>query len=309
MGRASDNPLLGSGWRPGPPDPILTAMFHISSKPMPAVAALLLGTAVFCGGCSAEQKTRQPTDSNPVVVTVEAVPNAAAPGESVTLVWRFDLAADWHLYWSGRNDSGFPPLIDLELPDKWLAGGLQWPVPERHVSPGDILDHVYFEELVLIQKIGAPDDAQVDGEVTIKADIQWLACKDMCVPGRTGLSVRIPVRTHVETTEPNLASEAAARLPGPLPGRTLETAWEGATFHIHHPRARRLIFMPTEDCGQLVDLLNDGQGNRLALRFKPKGGTVGPVRGLVTIENEGGESRTYTIQFPAAVFPDAPSGG
>ena len=276
---------------------------------MPALVALLFGTAILCAGCSTEKKPGQPTDDNPVVVTVEAVPNAAAPGESVTLVYRFAVAADWHLYWAGRNDSGFPPLIDLELPDRWLAGGLQWPAPERHVSPGDILDHVYFKELVLIQKIGAPDDAQVDDEVEIKADIQWLACKDMCVPGRTGLSVRVPVRTHVETTEPNPASEAAARLPRPLPDRTLETGWEGATFHIHHPRARRLTFMPTEDCGQLVDLLKDGQGDRLALRFKPKGETVGPVRGLITIEDESGESRTYTIQFPATGFPDAPSGG
>ncbi|MEN8006376.1 MAG: protein-disulfide reductase DsbD domain-containing protein [Candidatus Krumholzibacteriota bacterium] len=259
-------------------------------------------------GCSTE-KTQQPTDSNPVLVTVQVVPAAAVPGESVTLVWRFDLAEDWHLYWAGRNDSGFPPRIDLELPPGWLAGGLQWPAPERHVSAGDILDHVYFGELVLIQKLGAPDDAEVGGKVDIKADIQWLACRDMCVPGRTSLSVRVPVGNHADTEEPNLASEAAARLPKPLPDRTLETAWEGATFHIHHPRARRLTFMPTDDCGPLVDLLNDGRGDRLALRFKPRGDTVGPVRGLVTIEVEGGDARTYTIGFPAAVFPGEPSGG
>ncbi len=303
---ASGNPV---GWRSRTPHPILNAMPNIRSIPLLTMTALILGTAIWCAGCSVEKKSQQPTDANPVMVTVEAVPDAAAPGESVTLVYRFALAADWHLYWVGRNDSGFPPLIDLELPDGWLAGGLQWPVPERHVSPGDILDHVYFEELVLIQKIGAPDNAQVGGKVEIKADVQWLACKDMCVPGRAGLSVRVPVKSHVEATEPNPASEAVARLPGPLPARTLETAWEGATFHIHDPRARRLTFMPTEDCGQLVDLLHDGQGNRLALRFKTRGDTVGPVRGLITIDSEGGESRTYTIQFPAAVFPDAPSGG
>lgn len=305
----NNSPGNPSKWRFRPPRPILTAMSDIHPKSLLAMSALLIGTAMLCAGCSTEKKPLKPTDANPVMVTVEAVPAAAAPGESVTLVYRFALAANWHLYWAGRNDSGFPPLIDLELPDEWLAGGLQWPVPERHVSPGDILDHVYFEELVLIQKVGAPDNVQVGDEVVIKADIQWLACKDMCVPGRAGLSVRVPVKSHVETTEPNPASEAAARLPGPLPERTLETAWEGATFHIHHPRARRLTFMPTEDCGQLVDLLHDGQGDRLALRFKTRGDTVGPVRGLITIDNEDGETRTYTIQFPAVVFPDPTSGG
>ncbi|MCK9996604.1 MAG: hypothetical protein KAH56_10060 [Candidatus Krumholzibacteria bacterium] len=260
--------------------------------------ALVTGATILCAGCS---NKNQPTDANPVVITLEAVPGDATPGDSVTLVWKFNLAADWHLYWAGRNDNGFPPLIDLELPDGWVAGGLQWPVPERFVSDGDILDHVYFGELILIQKLGAPDDAILDSQVEITADVQWLACKDMCVPGKMGLTLSIPVRSHVKTREHNNASVAAARLPGPLPDRILETRWEGATFHIHSPGARRLTFMPTDDCGQLVDLLSDGQAERLALRFKPKRETVGPVRGLITIEEAGGESRTYRLDYPAVL--------
>jgi DsbC/DsbD-like thiol-disulfide interchange protein len=276
--------------------------------PQFTLAALVLGTAILCAGCSTENE-KQPTDSNPVVITLETVPGNATPGDSVTLVWKFDLAADWHLYWAGRNDTGFPPLIDLELPAGWVAGGLQWPVPERHVSAGDILDHVYFGELILIQKIGAPDDANLGVQVEIKADIQWLACKDMCVPGRTHLTVSIPVRSHADNSEPNSASRAAARLPVPLPDGILETRWEAGTFHIHSPGARRLTFMPTDDCGQLVDLLEDGQAERLALRFKPKGETVGPVRGLITIEQESGNPRTYRIDYPAALHGAAHPGG
>jgi hypothetical protein len=67
--------------------------------------------------------------------------------------------------------------------------------------------------------------------------------------------------------------------------------------------------MPTDDCGQLVDLLEDGQAERLALRFKPKGETVGPVRGLITIEQESGNSRTYRIDYPAALHEAAHPGG
>lgn len=272
------------------------------------LAALVLGTAVLCAGCSADRKGR-PTEDHPVAVSVEVVPEAAAPGESVTLVWRFALADDWHLYWVGRNDSGYPPRIDLTLPRGWVAGGLQWPVPERYVSAGDILDHVYFEELVLIQKLGAPDNADVGGEAMIQADIQWLACKDMCVPGKATLLLPVPVKTVAERAESNAASEATARLPGPLPGNLLETRWEGTVFHIHGSGIRLLTFMPTADCGQLVDLLNDGQGDRLALRFKPKGDTVGPVRGLITIEDNSGQASAYRIEFPASALADESSGG
>ena len=66
------------------------------------------------------------------------------------------------------------------------------------------------------------------------------------------------------------------------------------------PRARSAVR------GQLVDLLNDGQGVRLALRFKPKGDTVGPVRGLIIIEGDGGLTGSYRVDFPAAVLADTP---
>jgi DsbC/DsbD-like thiol-disulfide interchange protein len=272
-----------------------------------AGAALALCGMALLAGCSGGAD--RPSDAHPVVVTVETVPDAAVPGASVTLVWRFALADDWHLYWAGRNDSGFPPRIDLELPPGWLAGGLQWPVPERYVSAGDILDHVYFRELVLIQNIGVPKDAVPGGTVAVQADVQWLACHRMCVPGRTTLTLDLPVRTRAAEKESDSAALAAARLPEALPARTLETRWDGETFHLHGPGARQLTFMPTDDCGPLVDLLKDGEGgDRLALRFKPREGTLGPVRGLVTMESGGGETKTYRIDFPAVPLGTAPSG-
>jgi DsbC/DsbD-like thiol-disulfide interchange protein len=295
-------------WRCFPVPPILRAMLSDRFSHPLILAALVFGTALLCVGCGGEKRSR-PTDGNPVVVSVEVVPLAAVPGEAVTLVWRFALAKDWHLYWAGRNDSGFPPRVDLELPAGWVAGGLQWPVPERYVSPGDILDHVYFEELVLVQKLGAPDDATVGGSVAIEADIQWLACKDMCVPGKTVLTLSIPVRSHVAMPDPDRAAAAVARLPGPLGENALVTRWEGSTFHIGHAEGWSLTFMPTDDCGQLVDLLKDGQGDHLALRFKPKGETVGPVRGLITIEDNSGKARAYRINFPTAALADVSSGG
>lgn len=277
-------------------------------RPQLFVAALVFGTAVLCCGCGDEER-RRPTEADPVVVSVDIVPAVAVPGESVTLVWRFALADRWHLYWMGRNDSGYPPRIDLKLPAGWVAGGLQWPVPERHVSPGDILDHVYFDELVLVQKLGAPNDAVVEENITVEAEIQWLACKEMCVPGRSAMTLEIPVRAHAATPQPDPAAAAVARLPGPLPENALETRWAGSVFHLSHAGARRLTFMPTDDCGELVDLLKDGQAERLALRFKPKGGTVGPVRGLITIENNGGRAQTYRMDFPAAPLGAAADGG
>ena len=264
---------------------------------------LLAGGTLFGTGCSGGKEV--PTDAHPVLVTVQVVPEAAVPGQTVTLAWRFALADGWHLYWSGRNDTGYPPRIDLDLPEGWMAGGLRWPVPERHVAAGDILDHVYHGELVLIQKMVAPVDAVPGQEVTLAANIQWLACKDMCLPGRTALSLTIPIQDRAVHREPNIATVAMDRLPQYLQEGILDTAWEGATFHVSPTEAARLTFMPTEDCGPLADLLHDGRGDRLALRFRPKGDTAGPVRGLIILEQDGRPSRTYQVDFPAVALPSA----
>lgn len=269
--------------------------------------------AGLCGLCLllalAACGSRGPDDQRPVLVSVSTDYAAAVPGRSITLVWRFAVAPGWHLYWTGRNDSGFAPTIDLNLPPGWIAGGLQWPAPERHLSEGDILDHVYYDELVLIQKVGVPASASPSGKVALSGQVRWLACQDSCVPGQATVPFEITLADHQEGQRSQAYREAHANLPRPLPAGLLRTRWEGQTFHVQGPAAARLSFMPTVDCGELVDLIADGQGTELALRFQVKGETVGPVRGLITIQATGEPRLAYVVDFPAALARPEPTGG
>ena len=250
-----------------------------------------------------------PDDARPVQVSVALDQAAATPGRSLTLVWRFEMAPDWHLYWIGRNDSGFAPTVTLDLPAGWIAGGLQWPAPQRHLAAGDILDHVFYRELVLLQQVGVPADAPTTGAAELAARVEWLACKDSCVPGKAALTIEVPLAAHV--SGPSSAATLAAReaLPRPLPAGLLTTRWDGQVFHISGPEGAQLQFMPTVDCGELVNLIRDGVGPNLALRFKPEEGTVGPVRGLITVEKPGAPPRAFIADFPAALLSETLSGG
>jgi len=288
---------------------ILGGMTNITHSLKVTAALTLLAFGLNMAGCSEPG----PDDQTPVLVSVSTDYQSAVPGESITLVWRFTLAPDWHLYWVGRNDSGFPPAIDLELPDGWIAGGLQWPTPERHLSDGDILDHIYRDELVLLQKIGVPANAANSGLASIVARVEWLACKDSCVPGKTTVAFDIPLNIQ----HGDRLAAVADQLPKPLPEGLLQTSWSGQTFYVQGPSGTRLQFMPTVDCGDLVNLIRDGQGAELALRFQAKGQhrgqdkgkTVGPVHGLITVENEDGSIRAYIADFPAQLLSLPPSGG
>jgi DsbC/DsbD-like thiol-disulfide interchange protein len=267
----------------------------------------LVGTVVILvlAGCG----TPGLDDQNSVRVTVSTDYAAAVPGQSITLVWRFEIAPEWHLYWPGRNDSGFAPTIDLNLPPGWIAGGLQWPAPQRHLSEGDILDHVYYRELVLLQKIGVPAEALPTGSVAVSGEVRWLACKDACVPGKTLVPLEIALTDHVAGRRSATYTKAHEMLPRPLPTELLGTRWEGQTFHVRGPAGARLQFMPTVDCGELVNLIRDGTGSNLALRFQVEGEIVGPVRGLITIQQEGEPLHAYSAEFPAQRLSAPASGG
>lgn len=280
-----------------------------------ALALALAGAALAVAGCrpapepepvpAAEAASVGAVRARPVTMSVEAE-SAVAPGGTLTVLWRLLPATDWHLYWSGRNDSGFAPRVKLDLPAGWSAGPLQWPTPERLVSPGDILDHVYHGELVLLQEITAAVDAAPGRNVILRAEWQWLACRDSCVPGRDTLGVSLDVVATVPATAPSPALvEARARLPRPLPPDLVRLAWDGATLSIHGEgptdgaAAGRLTFMPADDCGDLADLLHDGVGPSLALRLIPRDGRVGPVRGLLVLKDAAGPGRAFVIDVPA----------
>ena len=305
-------------------------ILRYEGAPRRAIAAALVvaSLALLGAGCRREPapvpepasapETTLPTPLVSMSATVE--PASAPPGGAVTVLWRLRPAPEWHLYWPGRNDSGFAPRQKLELPAGWKAGPLRWPTPTRHVEPGDILDHIYEGELVLLQDVQLPADAPAGRSVELRAGWEWLACRDRCVPGRDSLAVAIRVVAEPQAAPSPRLAEARARMPLPLPPGVVRTSWEGATLTVQRTSAAttgdpgRLTFMPADDCGDLADLLHDGVGSALALRMLPQEGRVGPVRGLIVVEDATGPARSYVIDEPAVPWTDptvpaTPTGG
>lgn len=249
-----------------------------------------------------------------VVMAASAEPTTAVPGGSLTLLWTFRTADGWHLYGNVRNDSGFAPRQRLELPPGWAAGPLLWPAPARHVSAGDILDHVHVGELVLLQDVQVPPDAR-PGRFELAASWEWLACRDSCVPGRDTLAVAVTVADAAPPAAPAGRLEGLrARLPRPLPVGLVTVDLAGDTARIARADggAGRLVFVPALDCGELADLLHDGAGATLSLRLLPADGRVGPLRGLLVVEGAG--AGAYILDVPAVPWTasdttDTPTGG
>ena len=109
-----------------------------------------------------------------------------------------DLALDdgWHVYWQNPGDSGLSPKIKWELPSGIKAGDIHWPYPER-LNVGPLTSFGYEHEVFLLVPVSVDENFQSSKDVNLHARVNWLACKDMCVPGRVELNFSVPLVTDI----------------------------------------------------------------------------------------------------------------
>jgi len=260
-----------------------------------AAAATILTVVALTTACTSD---RPPPGA--VTVSVMHAETAAVPGRSLALAWRFRIADGWHLYGDARNDSGLPPTVALDLPEGWTAEPPLWPGTERLESPGGIVDHVYADELVLLQRVVVSPHAEFGTEAEITGRVSWLACREACVPGDTTLTVALPVRAHAgPTLDSSLISRLRGALPRPPDDGEIETTRGDGVVGLRAPGAARLEFHPSPDCVLLVDVLADAaaDGEALALRFRP-GAAGGSVRGVLRITSSEGIVSFLALNVP-----------
>jgi thiol:disulfide interchange protein len=98
----------------------------------------------------------------------------------------------WHVYWKNPGDAGLAPKIKWDLPFGVKAGEIQWPNPER-LRDGPLTSFGYEHEVLLLIPISVDRNFQSSPNINLHAYLDWLACKDMCIPGRAELNLSLPV--------------------------------------------------------------------------------------------------------------------
>jgi thiol:disulfide interchange protein DsbD len=269
------------------------------------LTSLLLAIGLF------EPPSEQLEGSSRARMRLLAESNPAAPGGTVVLGVHFDIDPGWHLYWNGQNDSGMPPELELELPPGFETGQIQWPAPKRHVSEGDILDHVYERRVTLLVPLAVPTDAPIGTRVRIAVRGKWLVCSSVCLPGEGQSTLELAIATTsapAPAPTPALFAEARARLPRPvLPGSPgLTVAWRADTLTLEVSNASGMTFFPDVGSAMMAAPIADGDAKtaRLQITFKPALGQdrIHQVSGVLEVrrhsEKEGSISSFYSIKVP-----------
>lgn len=126
-------------------------------------------------------------------------------GKAVTIGIRFTMEKGWHIYWVNPGDSGQPPSVTWKLPPGFKADPLQWPVPDRIPLPS-LADYGYGGEILLMSVLHAPKGLKPGQTLRLSAQVNWLVCKEACVPGQARLTLRLPVKDQKPSINPRVES-------------------------------------------------------------------------------------------------------
>ena len=173
-----------------------------------AITILLATASTLCPSAVPEHlKVRLVSDTDSV-----------QSGRPLLVGLHFEMDEGWHIYWKNPGDSGEPPRVRWSLPVGFQAAEVQWPAPTR-LGSGSVIDYGYEEPVLLPVEIETPEGLAIGSSVTLAASVSWLVCKDICVPGKTDVTLSLPVRTSKGSSSAShqLLQDARSRVPKPLP--------------------------------------------------------------------------------------------
>jgi DsbC/DsbD-like thiol-disulfide interchange protein len=145
--------------------------------------------------------------------------DSLAPGKPVWVALVFNLEKGWHVYWVNPGDSGEPPRVRWTLPAGFRAGAIRWPYPTR-LGSASVVDYGYEDRVALLLPIYAPAALQPNSTATFGATVDWLVCREICVPDKAQVSLSLPVRNDMPGRSPaqqELFDGTRKKLPKPLP--------------------------------------------------------------------------------------------
>jgi len=171
-----------------------------------------------------------------VKASLVAADTSVQPGKSITVAIRLQHDAKWHTYWKNPG-TGLPTEIKWTLPPGWTAGEIQWPAPlVLKDRAGTVVGNGYEGELFLPITLTAPADAPPGTRAEFKAELDWLECEEVCIPGSADVTLTLDLAATAPTADPTWGQPlraTVAALPRPDPAWDVKAGRNGKTVTLH----------------------------------------------------------------------------
>ena len=129
--------------------------------------------------------------------------------EELRLGLQFRMQPGWKVYWRSAGTTGYPPEVDWSQSAGIEDVEFLWPAPFRFKIFG--IEAIGYKEEVVF-----PLNARLaqSGEaVSLRVEVTYLTCKDICIPGEAVLALDIPAGPGDATPFAALIDRYRARVP------------------------------------------------------------------------------------------------
>jgi DsbC/DsbD-like thiol-disulfide interchange protein len=156
-----------------------------------------------------------PAAADPPHARVQLLADVAtiAPGRPFMLGVQFSIDPTWHVYWKNPGDAGMATRVKFNLPDGFTVGPLLFPTPQRLEQPGNIVVLGYEDSVLLLAQVTPPARLPEGFMGDFSADISWLVCADVCIPGKATASLSLASSVSAAPANSQLFDAARAQLP------------------------------------------------------------------------------------------------
>ena len=133
--------------------------------------------------------------SDTTELKLKADTESIQPGTAFKIFMDFNLAQGWHTYADPPGDSGLPVRVAWTLPPDFEASAIEW-LPVNTYEDFGFTTYGYSGNISLPVIITPPKNMS-SNHVTLKAKIDWMVCKDTCIPETAELALILPVGVDI----------------------------------------------------------------------------------------------------------------
>jgi thiol:disulfide interchange protein DsbD len=238
--------------------------------------------------------------------------SSLGPGSTDWIGLRFQLEPGWHIYWKNPGDSGEPPKVTWHLPGGIETSELQFPIPQR-IKDHSLIDYGYEGDVLLLSKLAVPNAGDAPGNKTeITADIRYLVCREVCVPGSDHVALTVPFSASAhpaKSANADLIRKTEAHLPQVLPADVqLSIKSESGSFIVtiasRRPEFRTIKDFLPQDAGVLDNtstpnfVLNNRSGRLTLKKSEQLDHPVPQLKGLLITAD-----KAYDVTIPITSRP------
>ena len=156
-----------------------------------------------------EPGASQPALTDQTEVRLISAAAAAGDARTVQLGLDFKLQPGWKIYWRSPGAAGFPPHVEWDGSQNLAHAEILWPAPERFSVLGlDTLgyhDRVVFPIHAELTRVGEP--------VSLKAKVDYLTCREICIPYTAELALDLPAGPAAPTAFTHLIDRFENEVP------------------------------------------------------------------------------------------------